>query len=73
MKGARGDGVFETALQTRAAEWRFMVCERSVCGSKYRRCRSCLVRSLTKRSLTKGDGVVKSAEALCFLAVTLLS
>lgn len=66
MKGARGDGVFETALQTRAAEWRFMVCERSVCGSKYRRCRSCLVRSLTK-----GDGVVKSAEALCFLVVTL--
>lgn len=73
VHGARGDGVFETALQTRAAEWRFMVCERSVCGSKYRRCRSCLVRSLTKRSLTKGDGVVKSAEALCFLAVTLLS
>lgn len=36
MKGARGDGVFETALQTRAAEWRFMVCERSVCGSKYK-------------------------------------
>lgn len=73
VNGARGDGVFETDLQTRAVEWRFIVCERSVCGSKYRRCRSCLVRSLTKRSLTKGDGVVKSAEALCFLAVTLLS